>query len=70
MTAHRRATPRRKHLLTDEELAPHADASADDLIQGHRQGNGMRIHRTYIVVISLAALVLLGIAIAVASVTM
>jgi hypothetical protein len=60
----------RKHLLTDEQLASHAGASAEDLAQGHRQGNAIRIHRTYIVIVSLAALVLLVVAIAVASATM
>jgi hypothetical protein len=60
----------RKHLLTDEQLASHAGVSADDLSRIHRQGNGIRIHRTYIVIVSLAALVLLGVAIAVASTTM
>ncbi len=60
----------RKHLLTDEQLASHAGASAEDLAQSHRHGNGIRIHRTYIVIVSLAALVLLGVAIAVASATM
>lgn len=61
---------RRKHLLTGEQLASHAGASAEDLARGHRHGNGVRVHRTYILVVSLAALVLLVVAIAVASTTM
>lgn len=61
---------RRKHLLTDAQLASHAGATADDLARGHRHGNGIRVHRTYIVVVSLAALVLLVVAIAVASAKM
>ena len=69
-TGQQRSTVRRKHLLTDEQLASHAGATAEDLAQGHRQGNGIRVHRTYIVWVSLAALVLLGIAIAVASAPM
>lgn len=67
MPEHRTA---RKHLLTDEQLSEHAGASPDDLAGRHRQGNGLRIHRTYILVVSLAALVMLGIAIAVASTSM
>ncbi len=63
-------TARRKHLLTDEQLASHAGASAADLTEGHRQGNGIRVHRTYILVVSLVALVLLGVTIALASNTM
>lgn len=58
---------RRKHLLTDEQLASHAGATADDLALGHRHGNGIRVHRTYIIVVSLTALVLLAIAIVVAN---
>ncbi len=65
-----RASVGRKHLLTAEQLASHAGASAEDLAQGHRQGNGIRIHRTYIIFVSLTALVMLGVAIAVASATM
>ncbi len=65
-----RPTVKRKHLLTYEQLASHAGASAEDLAQGHRQGNGIRVHRTYIVIVSLAALVLLMVAIAVASTAM
>lgn len=63
-------TARRKHLLTDEQLASHAGAGAQDLAQGHRHGNGVRVHRTYIIVVSLVALVLLVVAIAVASSSM
>ena len=65
MTADHQNVPR-KHLLTAADLAAHADATPDDLIHGHRQGNGLRIHVAYIVIISLAALALLvgGIAIA------
>lgn len=64
------STMRRKHLLTDEQLASRAGASAEDLTQGHRQGNGIRIHRTYILVVSLVALALLVVAIAMASTMM
>jgi len=63
-------TSRRKHLLTEEQLAPHSGASADDLAHGHRHGNGLRVHRTYIAVVSLVALALLVVAIAMASATM
>ena len=67
---HEVRTPvRRRHLLTDAELASHAGATADDLLHGHRQGNGLRAHRTYIIVVSLVALVLLVVAIATASST-
>jgi hypothetical protein len=58
--------PRGKHLLTDDELASHAGATADDLIHGHRDGNGFRVHTIYIVIVSVAALAVLvgGIALA------
>ncbi len=61
---------RRKHLLTDAQLASHAGATADDLALDHRHGNGIRVHRTYIIVVSLVALVLLGVAIAAANAAM
>lgn len=61
---------RRKHLLSDEQLASHAGAGAADLNEGHRQGNGIRVHRTYILVVSVVALVLLGVTIALASTRM
>ncbi|WP_183092449.1 hypothetical protein [Nocardioides stalactiti] len=61
---------RRKHLLTDEELASHAGAGPDEITQGHRQGNGIRVHRTYIIAVSLVTLALVVLAIAMASVTM
>ncbi len=61
---------RRKHLLTDAQLAAHAGVTAQDLGQRRRQGNGVRVHRTYIVVVSLVALALIVVAIAVASATM
>ncbi len=61
---------RRKHLLSEEQLASHLGASVDDLANGHRQGNGVRIHRTYFFVVSITALVLLVIAIAFASARM
>jgi hypothetical protein len=58
--------PRGKHLLTKDELASHAGATADDLIEGRREGNGFRVHTIYIVIVSVAALALLvgGIALA------
>ena len=59
--------PRGKHLLTNEELASHAGASAEDLVHGRRAGNGFRVHTIYIVIVSVAALVLLVGAIAIAS---
>ena len=61
---------RPKHLLSEEQLAARAGATVDDLALGHRPGNGVRIHRTYFIVVSITALVLLVIAIAVASATM
>ncbi len=58
--------PRGKHLLTNDELASHAGATADDLIHGHRGGNGFRVHTIYILIVSVASLALLvgGIALA------
>lgn len=58
--------PRPKHLLSNDDLATHAGATAEDLIHGHRQGNGLRVHAIYIVIVSAAALALLvgGIALA------
>ncbi len=58
---------RPKHLLTAEQLGSHAGATADDLIQGHREGNGLRVHAIYIVIVSVAALALLVGGIAMAS---
>jgi hypothetical protein len=68
MTANEKS--RGKHLLTNEELASHASAGADDLVQGHRGGNGFRVHTIYIVIVSVTALVLLVGAIAIANSTM
>jgi hypothetical protein len=51
--------PRPKHLLTNDDLAAHAGATAEDLIHGHRQGNGLRVHAIYILIVSIAALALL-----------
>ncbi|KAA1417948.1 hypothetical protein F0U44_15035 [Nocardioides humilatus] len=70
MDHHTSTTTRRKHLLTDAQLAVHAGATPDDLTHGHRQGNGMRVHRAYIVVVSITALICLVIAMAMASGTM
>ena len=64
-----RSAGRRKHLLTVEQLACHAGATADDLVAGVRHGNGLRVHRSYLIVISLVTLVFLVMAIAVASAT-
>ncbi len=61
---------RAKHLLSDEQLASHAGATAEDLTQGHRQGNGFRVHGIYIVVVSIVALIVLIAAIALASTMM
>ncbi|KRB78111.1 hypothetical protein ASE01_08105 [Nocardioides sp. Root190] len=61
---------RRKHLLTAEELASHAGITPDALARGHRHGNGIRVHRTYIFVVSMVTLVLLVGAIAMASAQM
>lgn len=69
-THDQRPVARRRHLLTDEQLAVHASATSADLASVHRHGNGIRVHRTYILVVSLAALVLLGFAIVMASATM
>lgn len=64
------SVPSRKHLLSDDQVAAHAGATADDLVRGIRHGNGLRVHRLYIVVVSLTTLVLLVAAIAVASARM
>lgn len=61
---------RRKHLLSDDQIGSHAGVSADELGRSHRHGNGMRVHRTYMLVFSLATLVMLVVVIAVASATM
>ena len=60
-------TTRPKHLLSAEELGTHAGATADDLIQGRREGNGLRVHAIYIVIVSVVALALLVGSIALAS---
>lgn len=60
----------RKHLLSAQQLAAHADARAEDLVRSHGQGNGVRLHGTYFVVVSIVALVLLVGAIAMASAQM
>ncbi|NYJ02249.1 hypothetical protein HNR19_002947 [Nocardioides thalensis] len=65
-----RATTRRNHLLTAAQLASHRPATGTHLVQMHGQGNGVRVHQTYIAAISLVALVLMGVAIAIASSTM
>jgi hypothetical protein len=65
-----RPSTKPKHLLTSEQLAAHAGATPDDVTQGHRRGNGARVHRTYILVVSVVALLLLIGAVAIASATM
>ena len=67
MSDHADPKARRKHLLSAQQLAAHADATAEDLVRSHGQGNGVRVHGTYFVIVSVAALVLLVIAIAMAS---
>lgn len=62
--------PRGRHLLTTEELASHAGASAEGLVHGHREGNGFRVHTIYIVIVSVVALLLIVGGIAIASSTM
>ena len=70
MSDHADPKARRKHLLSAQQLAAHADAKAEDLVRSHGQGNGIRVHGTYFVVVSIAALVLLVVAIAMASAQM
>lgn len=63
--------PLRRHLLTPQAVSRSADAGRDaDLTRSHGQGNGVRIHGIYFAVVSLAALVLVITAIAVASTMM
>ncbi len=62
--------PSRRHLITATQVASHPGAAAMDLTRGHHQGNGIRVHGIYFVVVSIAALVLLVIAIAIASSSM
>ena len=70
MSDHVNPQARRKHLHSDQQLAAHADAKAEDLVRSHGQGNGVRLHGTYFVIVSIVALVLLVGAIAMASAQM
>lgn len=57
----------KKHMYAPEEIRYAARTSGDaDLTRGHGQGNGVRVHGTYVAVVLLAALVLVvgGIALA------
>ncbi|MDP3889614.1 hypothetical protein [Nocardioides sp.] len=57
---------KRKHLLSDQQRAAHAGATVADLAHGHRHGNGLRVHRNYIVIVSVMTLLLLVVAISLA----
>lgn len=61
----------RKHLLSPETVTRSADTSSDaDLTRSHGQGNGVRVHGIYFAAVSLAALVLVIAAIALATTMM
>lgn len=59
---------RGRHLLSPRKVARASETSADaDLTRHHGEGNGLRVNGVYFAVISVVALVLLLILIAVAS---
>ncbi|MFC5729608.1 MULTISPECIES: hypothetical protein [Nocardioides] len=61
----------RRHLLSPQTVTRSADTSHDaDLTRRHGQGNGVRMHSIYFAAVSLTALVLLIVAIAVATMRM
>ena len=60
--------PQRRHLLPAEAISRFADAEGDvDLTRSHGQGNGVRIHGIYFAAVSVVALVLVIVAIALAT---
>ena len=63
-------TSRRRHLHTPEELAAHPASDKQDLTRQRAQGNGLRVHSLYFVIVSLIALVFLVAAIAIATADM
>jgi hypothetical protein len=62
-----RPSAKRKHLLSQEAMAAHAGTNADNVTPGHRQGIGLRVHGVYFLAVSVVALVVLIVLIAVAS---
>ena len=58
---------RRKHLLSPEAIAAHASTNTENVARGHSQGIGLRIHGVYFLAVSLVALVVLIVFIAIAS---
>jgi len=58
---------RRKHLLSPEAIAAHASTNTENASRGHSQGIGLRIHGVYFLAVSLVALVVLIVFIAIAS---
>ena len=66
----KRSAARRRHLLTAEQLAPRPGSGASGATVSRGHGNGIRVHQAYIIAVSLAALILLVIAIVVAGTSM
>lgn len=67
-SAHPSSEPSRKHMYTPAEIKESARTSGDaDLTRGHGQGNGVRVHGAYFAVVSVAALVLIIVGIALAA---
>ncbi len=58
---------RGKQLLSDQELATTSGVDGDELTQGHRHGNGLRVHRNYILVVSILSFLVLGLGIVIAT---
>ncbi len=60
--------PPRRHLLSPESFTKQAGTTGDaDLTRSHGQSNGLRIHGIYFALVSLVALLLVIVAIAVAN---
>ena len=60
--------PLRRHLLSPESFSEQAGTNGDaDLTRSHGQSNGLRIHGIYFAVVSLVALLLVILAIAIAT---
>ncbi len=57
-------------MLSADQSTPVSGARAEDLAAGRNHGNGIRIHGTYIVFVSIAALILMLIGIAITSAMM
>ncbi len=57
-------------MLSADQSTPVSGVRAEDLSAGRNKGNGVRVHGTYIVIVSVVALILMVVGIAITSAMM